>query len=199
MAIIYDYETLSQDSQNCAVVCLAILKFDLSEEKFLKNPYTWNELCGSTSLYKFNIKEQVDKYNRIVDQESLDFWKKQVSPEIRKKLLSPSEDDISISEIPSIFKRHIVDYKELILSRGNTFDPIITLGIGKLFGVTAIHPWWTVRDTRSLIEGLSFGSNLSNSFIPDGLKDIFTIHDPIHDVVMDVMRIQTLVRAIHGI
>jgi len=52
------------------------------------------------------------------------------------------------------------------------------------------------RDTRSLIDGLSWGSGLKNWFIPDDFQDKFIAHDPCHDVAMDVTRIQYLVRAI---
>ena len=58
------------------------------------------------------------------------------------------------------------------------------------------YKFYQFRDTRSTIDALSWGHNLNNSFIPDGLEEHFVAHDPKHDIAMDVMRIQTLVKAI---
>jgi len=52
-----------------------------------------------------------------------------------------------------------------------------------------------IRDTRSVIEGLSWGEGISDVFIPEGLDDGFKAHNPCHDIAMDVMRIQQLARA----
>jgi hypothetical protein len=57
--------------------------------------------------------------------------------------------------------------------------------------------WRRIRDTRSLIEGMAWGvSEFDNGFIPEGLLTKFVAHDPRHDIAMDVMRIQTLARAL---
>ena len=56
------------------------------------------------------------------------------------------------------------------------------------------HPWWVTRDTRSTIDGMAWGEDINNKFIPEGLEEKFIAHDPAHDIVMDVMRIQYLSR-----
>jgi hypothetical protein len=61
--------------------------------------------------------------------------------------------------------------------------------------VNPMH-WGSIRDTRSFIDGLAYGSKLNNKFIPEGLQSKFVEHDPCHDIVMDVMRMQTLIQAV---
>ena len=43
---------------------------------------------------------------------------------------------------------------------------------------------------------MSWGIDLRNGFIPEGLESVFVAHDPQHDIVMDVMRLQTLALAL---
>ena len=82
-----------------------------------------------------------------------------------------------------------------VWTRGNTFDPIYLRTILDATGDTdPFTQWWAIRDTRSFIEGMLYGSGIKNTFIPDGLKEKFVGHDPKHDVVMDVMRMQFLAR-----
>ena len=58
------------------------------------------------------------------------------------------------------------------------------------------YPWWIIRDTRSMLDGMLWGSGIDNKFIPDGLEEKFVHHDPRHDIVMDVMRMQTVASAL---
>jgi hypothetical protein len=47
-----------------------------------------------------------------------------------------------------------------------------------------------------MIEGMSWGTDMDNGYIPEGLAAKFIAHDPRHDIVMDVMRMQELARAL---
>lgn len=192
-AVIFDFETLSQDQINGVVVSMAMLTF--SETRFVGDlAYTFDELVKNTHLIKFNVEEQVKKFGRKIDKSTLEWWNKQ--GEYAKKQLTPSEEDVSISELYQFFiinKR--VNVKK-VYTRGNTFDPIIMEHILKQFDRPMPYEWWEVRDTRSLIEGLSWGTNLNNSFMPPNCES-FIHHDPRHDIALDVMRMQTLVQAIN--
>lgn len=188
MNLIYDFETLGP-AQNGAAVSMAILKFD--ETKYVDEPYEYEDLLAETSFIKFNVAEQVEKYNRIVDKSTLEWWQRK-EPEARIQL-EPSDEDRSITELWQFFSDYSkgLDLKK-VYTRGNGFDPIVLESIVQTFGYSVPYPWWIIRDTRSTINGMSWGSDLDDKFIPEGLNEKFIHHDPRHDIVMDVMRMQTI-------
>jgi len=191
--VIYDFETLSQDQNKGVVISLAILSY--SESRFVSNPYTYEELLDNCKKIKFNVEEQVTKYNRTISKETLGWWKAQ-NKEAQKQL-APSSEDVSIDLLYDFLIENI-DLKnhKKAFTRGNAFDPIFMDSLLKENNKVNPMHWGSIRDTRSYIEGLAFGSTLSNKFIPDGLNEKFVPHDPSHDIVMDVMRMQTLIQVV---
>lgn len=191
--VIYDFETLSQDQRRGVVISFAILNF--SESRYINNPYTYEELLDSTKYIKFDVEDQVQNYKRLISKDTLQWWTEQ-GPEAKKQL-KPSDSDVSIYTLHDWILAN-VDCKNIKKSftRGNTFDPIILQYIMTQTGKVDPFHWGTVRDTRSMIEGMSFGMDLKNSFMPNDLKDKFVKHNPIHDIAMDVMRMQMLAQAI---
>ena len=191
--VIYDFETLSQDQNKGVVISLAILSY--TESRFVSNPYTYEELLGDCKKIKFNVEEQVNKYNRTISKETLGWWKQQNAE--AQKQLAPSSSDVSIDTLYDFLVENIdVRNNKKAFTRGNTFDPIFMDSVLRESGKVNPMHWGNIRDTRSFIEGLSFGSKLSNKFIPEGLESKFVPHDPCHDIVMDVMRMQTIVQAV---
>ena len=193
-SIIFDFETLSTNRYNCVVVSLAALRF--SEDNFTsENGYLFDELVESANLIKFDVQDQVKNHNRVIDKKTLEWWNQQ-GPEAKKQLI-PSDQDQSITELYDFFIsiRGNTTFKSKVYTRGNNFDPIIFENIMDQLHKPHPYSFWELRDTRSIIEGLSWGSGLKNSFMPEGC-DNFIHHDPVHDIVLDVMRMQTLVRAI---
>lgn len=191
--VIYDFETLGQDPQKSVVVSFAMLSF--SENRYIDNPYTYEELVDSCKYIKFNVEDQVETFGRKINRETLDWWNSQGDE--AKKQIRPSVEDVSIHalyefiinncECPKIKKSY---------TRGNTFDPIFLDHLMKDTGHQDPFHWRTVRDTRSMIEGMSFGMKLDNGFTPGELTSKFVKHDPRHDIAMDVIRMQLLAQAI---
>lgn len=194
-SLIYDFETLSQDPLTGVAVSLAYTLFDydrLSSDE----PYTYQELLDRTKTVKLSVADQVENYGRIVQASTLEWWKEQ-SPDALKAL-APSDSDLTLVEFVEKMEKELWSRGyDVVLTRGNTFDPVYMTTLFKAVGKPEpLQAWWTIRDTRSLIEGMSFGSGLSNKYIPDDLEDQFVAHDPKHDVAMDLMRIQTLAQAL---
>jgi len=190
-AVIYDFETLSQDQINGVVTCLAVLKFD--ESRFVDKAYTFKELVNSAKVMKFSVEEQVKTYERKIDKSTLDWWKEQGSD--AQKWIKPSDDDRALEELYDFFMEAAGGHATKFYTRGNTFDPILLESIMKQIHKPMPYHWWEVRDTRSLIEGLSWGSKLENKFIPPDCDELVK-HNPTHDIALDVMRIQALAQAI---
>ena len=193
--VIYDFETLGQNQKDSVVLSFAMLSF--SEKRYLEDPYTYDELVDSCKYIKFDVDEQVTKFHRLISLETLEWWNSQ--GEKAKKQMRPSKYDKSIVE----FYEFIVNNCECpkikkSYTRGNTFDPMFLQYLMADTGHQDPFHWRTIRDTRSTIEGMSFGMDLDNGFTPGELVSKFVKHDPCHDVAMDVMRMQLLAQAILG-
>ena len=192
-SMIYDYETLGQDVVNCPVLSMAVFAFDT--DRFISNPYTLNEIVDGSTYVKFDVNEQVKVYKRVIEASTLDWWKTQ-SKEAQRSQLKAYSTDVSITEMPDVLAS-IYTTEAAVYTRGNPFDPIITETMCKIMNKPSPYPWWSIRDTRSMIDGLSYGSNISNSFVPDSVdwKDV-VVHDPRYDIALDVLRLQVLIQAI---
>ena len=191
--VIYDFETLSQDQRRGVVTSFAMLNF--SEKRYIDNPYSYEELVAACKYIKFDVEDQVVNFKRVMSKETIDWWNEQGDE--AKKQIKPSDSDVSITEFYDFITSNI-DCKNIkkSYSRGNTFDPMFLQYLMAQVGRPDPFHWRTVRDTRSTIEGMSFGMNLENGFMPGDLKDKFVKHDPRHDIAMDVMRMQLLAQAI---
>ena len=185
-SVIYDFETLSQDPVKGIVINFAALVFD--ETRFKNNPYTFNELVESAEIIKFDTKEQVEVYGRRPDKGTLDWWSKQNAE--ARSMLKPSPDDVSISELYD-FCKGIAQNPNRVYTRGNSFDPVFLSQIMLQVGKEEPWKWWNLRDTRSIIDGMVMGVDFDNKYMPEGIEG-FIHHNPIHDIALDVIRIQAL-------
>jgi len=191
--LIYDFETLSQRPEEGVAVCIAALNYD-SGRFSSDNPYTYQELVDMCGFMKFDVQEQVSKYGRTIQKSTLDWWKKQGAE--ARKLLQPSDEDQSIENLYDFYvNKHLATKVKRIYTRGNTFDPVFMGSLFKSLGFEDPTPWWVIRDTRSYIDGLTVDT-VSDKFIPDDIKDKFVAHDPMHDIAMDVYRIQYIIRMV---
>lgn len=191
--VIYDFETLSQDQCKGVVTSFAMLCF--SEKRYTEDPYTYDELLNMCKYIKFDVEEQVKFYGRKVSKETIQWWSEQ--GEEAKKQIRPSKNDVSIDQLYEFISKNCDASKiKKSFTRGNTFDPIFLDFLMKDTSSPSPFHWRTVRDTRSTIEGMSFGMDLDNGFMPGDLVSKFVKHDPRHDIAMDVMRMQMLAQAI---
>jgi len=189
-ALIFDFETLSQNPINGVVVSCAVMTFDM--EVLISNGYTYEELLSRVSYFKFNAKEQVDDYNRSIDPKTLEWWKNQSKEALAT--IKPSSEDRSITEfIPwfsSKFDRQRIKY---VFTRNNSFDPVIIQSVCENLNEDIPYDWWKIRDTKSFIMGLVYGTDIRDNFIPPDAENKYVKHDPRHDIVLDVVRLQTLI------
>lgn len=191
--VIYDFETLSQDQRYGVVTSFAMLNF--TEKRYIDNPYTYEELLDNCKYIKFDVEDQVKTFKRTMSKETIDWWNTQ--GEEAKLQIKPSDNDRSILDLYEWITKNIECGKiKKSYTRGNTFDPMFL----QYLMVDTSRPdpfhWGSIRDTRSMIEGMSFGMELNNSFMPGDLASKFVKHNPCHDIAMDVMRMQLLAQAI---
>jgi len=196
---IFDFETLSLDRFRTVITCVAGIRFN--EDRYMSDePYTFDELLEASLFMKFNVGTQVKNYGRKIDKSTLDWWRTQPKA-AQDQLIEPSDSDAPFENIGKFFSTLIRNHETLdkIYTRGNTFDPIIVDGIVEQLNLSELYPFWKLRDTRSMIDGLAFGADIKNSFTVPGLEEKFVAHDPRHDVAMDIMRMQYLVRLLNDL
>jgi hypothetical protein len=192
--LIYDYETLGVTPWQAPVISLALLEVHL--ETMTTVGYSYAELVDQSVSYKFNVEEQVKKYNRRIEKHTIE-WCSQQNKEVRR-IIAPSPTDISISKLYNILmdEWNIASY-DMILVRGVGFDSVFTASLLQDCGFNDPVSYWKVRDLRSFIDGLTWDKldpTISNRFIPKEVEDQFVPHDPCHDVAMDAYRIQYLLQ-----
>jgi len=188
--VIFDFETLSQNPFDGAAVSLAMLSFNELRFTSTNDKYVYGELVSDAKFIKFNVEEQVKDFGRKIEPSTLEWWGKQNKE--AQKILKPSAEDRSITELYDWFLDNMPDYPAKIYTRRNTFDPIFMTSLMKATGKPEPYQWWDVRDTISYMEGLTANTSINTAFIPEGLEEHFVAHDPRHDIAMDVMRIQHL-------
>ena len=193
---IYDYETLGQNSQTAPVLSIAYLEFN-SNKFYSSSPYEYDELLNLCGFVKFDVKDQIKNYGKKIEADTAEWWQKQGDE--AKAVLKPTSMDKPLTFLPIALDMYFEDFNKIkkCWTRGNTFDPLFMAQNMKDVGKSDPFKWWTIRDTRSFLDALLIGSDMDNKFVLPEWKDKFVAHDPRHDIVVDVLRMQSLVRAIH--
>jgi hypothetical protein len=204
-AFFYDFETLGQNTKQCAVLCCAGIVVD--SKTFLEKEWQFDELYEQAKVVNFDIDEQTEPfgYDWTIEEDTMKWWKSQVSAAVYGRIFE-THDRVSVREFVNWLNSFPdVNYNRIDkwMSRGQGFDLDIAQRLIRCCDEEPNKhiPWWDTRDTRSFIEGLSYGTNLRNNFIPHdnyaGLPDNPDLHDPITDIVVDVLRIQYLIRNLY--
>lgn len=196
---ILDFETIGQNVLKCPLIDVAYVAFDW--DRFLSDPYSFEELTSMVQTDKFDVKAQTDN-GCSFSQSDLKWWQSQ-SKEAQKNLL-PSDNDLTLDE----FCVNIFAYLRSVgkinywWSRGNTFDPVL---LERVMHQTGNHllmneylKWWRVRDIRTYIDA-KFDFSTRSGFVPVAdetyWSNAFIGHDSTHDVAADVLRLQAIHRA----
>lgn len=198
--LIIDFETMGQDESKCAVVDCSALFFEWG--RFTSDrPYTFEELLASTRRFKLNVKQQVIEHGYVVEEDTVKFWQT-TAPETRARI-TPTSNDLSISQFCNQFIEMLASNKKVDYwwSRSNNFDPPIMWRLmrnaKKYHDFNQYVMFHRLRDVRTFIDAkLDF--NTVNGFIPitdeKYWADTFKVHNSQHDIVADVMRLQTITR-----
>lgn len=186
--LIIDFETLGTGKQtdNFIIVNCSYMFFNPRE----KNEF--GDLINLVNFSKFNIKEQHDFGWRAEDK-VLDWWKSQ--PKNIRKQLHPSECDTSLQQFTEDFVTYINKNSQVerLWSRGINFDlPILKRIFRQTNKDLDVHiPYWSATDIRTFLNTITDFKIKDLGFIPPICKNCnFEKHNSIHDISMDVSRIQ---------
>lgn len=196
---ILDFETMGQNALEVPIIDCAYTTF--TWERFLDNPYSFEELAEIIHHNKLDVKEQVDNYGAKFKKRDLEWWQSQ-GKEARSKI-APKPDDMSASEFVNTLFEYLSDHKvSYWWSRSNTFDPIIlqryTVALNRDDEMNKHLKFWKVRDIRTFVDA-KFNFTTRNGFVPISDEHYwnqnFNQHDSKHDVAADILRLQAIHRA----
>jgi hypothetical protein len=188
---IFDYETFGTTGK-APLIDMAVVPF---RDDAYENPPTFEELVASGTRIKFRIKGQ----GRISEKEVVDFWKSQPA-EVKKRLLSPSPDDVGLLEgfekaLEFMYQNGVDFYKSHQWCRGNNFDypifdELFRMKTGKLYIAdhTPIH-FSRARCIRTAIEQNLNIRNATECPLRIGLLPGFVHHDSVHDCAKDILQL----------
>lgn len=176
-----DIETLSQKG-NAVVLSVALVQFD---DEIQYDPI---ELFNKNLLVKFNIKEQIEKYNRIVSKETIEWWKSQ--PEIVKKVsFFPSENDLPLENGLNIIRNYINKVStgnEIVWTRGS-LDQFVIDDLCDSIGMQPLFRYSQYRDYRTAIDLLKETSKNGYCNVPNLDRNLIMKHDPRWDNTYDII------------
>lgn len=198
--LVIDFETMGQNESNCAVVDCSALFFEWG--RFTSNnPYTFEELLSKTRRFKLNVRQQVEEYKSVVEEETIKFWQT-TDPETKARI-APLKTDLSVSQFCNQFIEMLASTKKVDYwwSRSNNFDPPIIWRLmrtaGKYHDFNQYIMFHRLRDIRTFIDA-KFDFNTVNGFVPVSdeayWSSTFKPHNSQHDIAADVMRLQTITR-----
>lgn len=198
--VLFDYESCgnAQEDPNVATPSLGVLVFDINEL------VPFEELVNRAVRFKFNIPEQINTLKRTVHQDTIDWWKKPENSEAYKRVIMPSSEDISLSELGPKLDEYLAkmgwsaatdgEARGRVWTRGNAFDAPLMTNIYKHFGWEEPFHFSLLRDVRTNIDSIAQLYDPDHAWwgFPRGFTEPegFIRHIEEHDCACDALRMQ---------
>lgn len=192
--ITIDIETLGFASDTVVLsIGAAAFTFDATR------PNVYDDYVLNGFYAKLDASEQIGKYSRTMDDDTINWWKTQ--PEEARKVTRPSSEDLPMREALLRLNAWInasgYDYKNSFAwSRGTYFDYPKLEHMYKQVGLEPGYNGWKIRDTKTyfdVLQGTSHGL-YNKKVLPKG----FIHHDALHDAAVDAYRMVELFRSLVG-
>jgi len=187
--LLIDMETLGT-RPNSVILSLACVQFTLD------SMCEFDDLVKSGFYIKFDSIEQIKKYKRNVEVDTMEWWRKQ--GDSAKSITKPSKHDVSVEQGLRLFSKFVgtTQYSynnSFVWSRGIAFDGPILTSLYDNVANTISMPinTWMLRDVRTFVDVLESSIDGFGRYKDLGIPTAVT-HNALHDVCMDVMRIQKI-------
>lgn len=186
--LMFDIETLATvpDSVVLSIACVPFV---------LENHTYFSELVKTGFCVKFNAKEQINTFNRTVEDSTIKWWKTQPK-EVFDAMVRPSSKDVDLIKGLTLLNKFVSNingysFKEsYVWSRGNYFDFPILRSLYNAAGLKLPYNEWKIRDVKTAIDIMA-GTNTGQYKLRFGGEG-FIAHNPLHDAAMDAARLNEL-------
>ena len=180
-----DVETTDIES-TAIVLSAAIVGFNLEDDDC-----TYEDLVERSLYVKFNAKEQ-KAAGRSVSRETLEWWSKQ-GEEIQRMCFLPSKKDFSAEGGMGAINKYLTengDKDYFVWTRGS-LDQMVMESLCRTFGIESVFHYNSFCDIRTALRCLKQTTNKRGYCdIPDFDRDKISKHNPIDDIVLDVLMLK---------
>jgi len=180
---ILDIESLGIES-DCAILSVALIHFEPEKQP------SYKDLLDEACFVKLNAKDQVDRLDRTVSQDTLEWWKN-IHPYIRQVSFDPSPDDLIAEDAIAILKKYIAKYpnsnKKTVWTRGS-LDQMAMDSLCVKLDIKPLAGYNMYRDVRTAIDCFSGSTNGYCAVDHPTFQRAEVIkHHPVHDCALDAM------------
>lgn len=211
--IAFDLEALAK-ADTGVITSISCISFNFKEDKDL----SYEELLTRTFYAKLHIADQVKRFGRTHDSETLTWWKSQ--PPVAQELsIKPQPNDIPIDTAFAAIRKYLDknNYdrkKSYIWSRGNAYDfPKIQDAIRTMNQGTntftkdynddttnyerdMINPFM-IRDIRTFSDIVGDTNNGKIELSKDLMPKTFIEHHAQHDIALDVYKMLLMYKDVY--
>lgn len=183
MMYMFDVETLGVES-TAVILSASIIRFDPTVKK------TYDEYIEDALFVKFNVKEQVEQYNRTIDKGTIEWWSK-IHQSIRKVSFFPSEGDLPAVEAIRQLREYIGPLKDPTFWARGSLDQMSIDSLCKAVGEDLLAPYNCWRDVRTALDCMcdTTRNGYCDLNIPFDVGSNVIKHHPTHDCAYDIMQL----------
>lgn len=196
MEILIDFETLSLNPNNCAVLRFSYFLFEFNNDI----DYSFDDILNKTKSYNISVTDQTNNYGLKIDKDTLSFWQKTLPHHLNLK------NTLTLSNFFENLSNDLINTKiDRWWSRNNMFDPIILYRLAEQ--TTLAQGLETkvkfkinnVRDVRTFMDAIA-GEN--TSFVENPFEfdlSSYIKYDSAHEITLDYLNMNKAHQLLHDI
>jgi len=187
---VFDVETLGVES-NSVVLSMACVYFNP------KDTPSHQELKDTSFFCKFDVSDQVKRFDRKIDRDTIAWWKKQCKNAQIKSFIPNKEWDIPFEAGHSAMKEWVKSKNDpdcYVWARGG-LDDVVLSSMERATGCENIFSYNRWRDVRTAVDYMYNRTNgYTDTEVPAWVDDFnsqlhITKHNPVDDCVFDAMQL----------
>jgi hypothetical protein len=187
---LFDVETLGVES-NSVILSMACVYFKSGDTP------SHQELKDSAFFCKFDVSDQVNRFGRKIDRDTIGWWKKQCKNAQIKSFIPNKDWDVPFEAGHAAMKLWVDSKNDpncWVWARGG-LDDVVLSSMERASGcenIFAFHRWRDVRTAVDFLYGTTSG--YVKTEVPGWVDDFdpalhITKHNPVDDCVFDAMQL----------
>lgn len=180
-----DIEALAK-SEKAIITAISCTYFN-----FVDDNRTYDQILENTFFTKIKMKDQKDRYGRVTDKETMDWWKTQPQDAQINSIIPHKDDvtlDVALQQVKQYMKANGYDFRNsYVWTRGIAYDCPKLESACRDTGISVFNSW-KFRDSKTFYDIVVPESTNANFDLPNGNPQGFIKHHAKHDVALDVYK-----------